>query len=281
MSGTTVARRPYVKDLSIQFGLLSSRGSLVTPMKPGAGKSSEGFKMLCPTHISDPHGVKQRYVCEQDTDSDPFLPGDCLKGREDEDGNLVAVSAEAAAAVRLSDLPEKTLELRAHPYEASNTFASGGAYVYLPDRADQFYATLFESVDSNGVIQTDEGPFMLVGMFSPRKGSEVFCRLERWGDSLVIRELMRPEDVDTFEKVDASVDTKLLDMARQLIVAQAEPFTAEEYKASVRDRIANLIETAKAGGVDIDSLKPKVPEVTDISALLEQSLKQAKAKKES
>ena len=280
MTNTTVTphKKPFMKGLNLSFGLLSMSGSVISPKRSNAALE-ESFKMVCPRHPEDPHGVKQRYVCTNEQDEVGFLPSECLKGKETDDG-LVLVTNEAIAAVRLSDLPEKTLELRAHPYEASSTFASGSAYIFQPDIPQPFYATLMQLVDEQGVVSTENGPKMLVGLVSYRKGSEAFVRVERWGDQLILRELVRPEDVDLFQPVDASVDTKLLDMARQLIDAQAEPFDPDTYKASVRERIAELIQQAKDGEVDIEALKPESQaKVMDMAALLEQSLAAAKAKK--
>lgn len=271
-------KTPYIKGLSLQFGLLSMTGSVFSPKVANAA-TGEKFSMVCPLHPADPHGVKQRYVCINDQDGNSFVPGDCLKGKETDDG-MVIVSADAVKAVRTSDLPEKTLDLRAHPYTVASTFANGSAYIFQPDVPQAFYATLMELVDEQGVVTTESGPKMLVGLVSFRKGIETFVRVERWDDQIVLRELIRPEDVDQFPAVDASVDTKLLDMARQLIDAQAEPFDPDTYKASVRERIAELLEQAKTGEVDIEALKPEA-KVMDMAALLEQSLAAAKAKNKS
>lgn len=277
MTTATAAKRPHLKSLNLSFGLLSMTGNVMTVKKANSAKE-ENFKMVCPLHADDPHGVKQRYACEHEPDGETFLPGECLKGRETDDG-MVIVSAEAAKSVRESDLPEKTLDLRAHPYEPATTFAFGNAYVFVPDAAHQFYSVLLQLIDEQGVIQTESGAKMLVGLVSFRKGSESFVRAERWGSQIVLRELLRPEDVDQFPTLDGTVDTKHIDLARQLIDAQSEDFDPETYKASVRDRIAALVEAAKNGEVDLTPKTKAEPKVADISALLEQSLAAAKAKK--
>lgn len=281
MTDTTTlapAKKPYLKGLNLQFGLLSMTGSVLSPKRANAA-GAEAFKMACPLHPETPHGIKQRYVCEENLDGDVFEQSDCLKAKVTDDG-WVLVDAAAAAAVKQSPLPEKTLELRSHPYEPSSTFASGAAYIFQPDVPQQFYATLLQLVNEQGVVTTESGPKMLVGLVAFRKGNETFVRIERWGDQLVLRELVRPEDVDQFAPIDASVDTKLLDMARQLIDAQAEDFDPEAYKASVRDRIATLVEQSKNGEVDVEALKPQSQaKVMDMAALLEQSLAAAKTTK--
>lgn len=276
-TATQVQPKRYLKDVTLSFGLLSMTGSLFTPKRANAAKE-ESFKMACPLHPETPHGVKQRYVCEEAPDDEAFLPSDCLKARDTSDG-LVIVPAEAVAAAKESDLPERTLELRAHPYEPASTFASGSAYIFQPDVAHQFYATLMEMVDEQGMIVTESGPKMLVGLVAYRKGTESFVRVERWGRQLVLRELIRPEDISQFEPIEVSVETKLLDMARQLVDVQAEPFNPEVYKASVRERIAQIVEAAQDGELDVTTLAPAKPKVVDMTALLEQSLQAAKAAK--
>lgn len=275
---TAVQKRPTLAGLNVTFGLLSMKGNVLTVKKANSNKSEE-FKMVCPLHPETPHGVKQCYVCINDTAGETFLPGECLKGREEGD-DLILVPKDAIADARQGgDLPAKTLELRAHPFDPSATFASGSAYVFQPEAASQFYATLLALMDTDGVIQTESGPKVLVGLVSLRKGSETFMQLDRWGDQLVLRELVRPEDVDSFEPVDAVADTKLLNMARQLIDATAEEFDPEVYKASVRDRIAALVEQAKNGEIDLEVFAKPTATVDDMAAILEASLEAAKAKK--
>lgn len=233
MSNAVAAKRPYLKGLNLSFGLLSMTGNVITVKRTGADKEVQG-KMVCPLHPETPHGVKQKYACENDVDGETFLPGACLKGKE-VDGNLVLLDGDAFVDARTSDLPEKTLDLQAHPYEPSTTFAQGNAYVFAPDGQHQFYSVLMQLIDEQGVVQTESGPKMLVGLLSFRKGNESFVRLERWGGQIVLRELLRPEDVDQFPTLDGTVDTKHIDLARQLIDAQSEEFDPEMYKSRVRE----------------------------------------------
>lgn len=275
MTSTAVKKRPFVKGLNLSFGLLSLSGDVLPPKRSGIAKE-ESFKMVCPHHPDTPHLVSQRYVCAEGLEPEPVLPSDCLKGREVDDA-IILVDKDAVKEVRLATVPEKTLDLAAHPYDPTTTFASGNAYVFQPDAANQFYSALLLLVDEQGVVETESGPKMLVGLVAFRKNSETFVRLERWGKQLVLRELVRPEDVDTFEPLDGTVDTKVVDMARQLVDAQSDEFDPETYKASVRDRIASLTEQAAGGEVAVKALAaaPKV----DTMALLEASLAAAKAKK--
>jgi hypothetical protein len=275
MSDTAIQKKPFVRGLNLTFGLLSVNGNVLNVRKPNV-KAEESFKMICPLHPSTPHLVSQRYVCADGIDPEPFLPGDCLKGRPTDDGYVV-VDADEAKAIRTSDIPPKTLDLAAHPYEPSSTFASGGAYVFAPESANQFYSTLLLLVDEQGVVETESGPKMLVGLVAYKKGSETFVRLERWGKQLVLRELIRPQDVDEFQPTEGTVDTKVLDMARQLIDAQAEDFDPDAYRAKVRDRIAALVEQAADGQVDVKALTAAPRE--SIEDLLMKSLEAAVAKK--
>lgn len=278
----TAKKRAFVDGLSISYGLMSMKGRVLTAVKSGSAIKS-GFKLACPLdgHQAEPHAVSQRYVCaEQPDNGESFTSGDCLKRREAADGTSVIVSSEAVQKVKLSPLPERTLELRAHPYDPSLVFAAGSAYVFEPEAASQFYLVLRERLDDQGIIQTDAGPRMLIGMVAYKKGSESFVRLERWGDQIVIRDLVRPEDVDDFEKVDGSLDTKLADLFGQLVEAQTEDFEAETYRSSVVDRVNALVEQAKNGEVEIDALAPKpVENVQDLTAMLEASLAAARAAK--
>lgn len=273
----TATPRPkvYLKDFTISTGLLSVRGNIFTPSKPNA-KAAESFKMACPLHPGTPHGVKQKYACINDPEGSTVDPGDCLSARVVDD-KFVLVSKDDKKSAKKSDLEKGRLDLRAHPYSESTTFALGNAYVFQPAGAEKFYATLLEAVDAAGVVQTDDGPIMLVGMVAFREGTESFVRLERWGNQLVIRELLRPEDVQAFPNLDSSVDTKDLNVFRMLMAATSEEFDPTDYKSAARERIA-LLTQSTSGTVAV--VAPVKSVTADYSALLEQSLAAIKAKKE-
>lgn len=270
---TTALKKSYVNNVTISLGLLSVTGNIYSPTKVNA-KKDEQFKMACPLHPDTPHGVKQRYVCEQEHDN-IFEPSDCLSARVDGD-KWTIVNKDDIAAAKASDLEPRKLELTAHPYDPMTTFASGGAHVFLPSEVDSgVYAAFLELVDERGVVETDDGPQMLCGIVSLRKGSETFERLERWGDQLVLRELVRPQDVDEFQKIDTDVSVKELDMARQLIATLSEEFDADRYKSSIRERIVALAESGESG--EVPAFKAKT-EKEDLSSLLARSLEIAKEK---
>lgn len=264
------SKRPYVKDLVVQFGLLSSKTSLLTPSVPNA-KKAEQFHKACPTcGTANPHRVRQRYVCSDDPEHGPFMPDELLTCTEI-DGNVVIVDAEAVEAAKASDLPEKLLELRSHPYQPEKTFASGSAYVLIPSSPnDKFYAVLLQLIDDDGLVRTETGPKMLVGEVALRKGTEAFVRVERWGGHLVLRQLLRPEDVDSFPEIDAGVETKMVDLARQLVDAQAEEFDPEAYRADVRERLAAVVAAAQDGEVLVPAHEAREQQSTeDLMAALE------------
>lgn len=269
---TTAIKKAYVKDVTLSFGQLSVVGSVFTPKKALAN-ADEQFKMACPLHPDDPHGVKQRYVCADDP-GDSFEPSACLKARV-VDEQYVIVDAEAAKAAKKSDLEPKHLALTPHPYDPMTTFASGSAYVFTPaDLASGVYAALLELVDERGVIDTADGPRMLVGLVALRSGTEMFARLERWGSQLIIRELIRPSDVDNFESIDTDVSTKVLDMARELVAVTTEEFSPDTYRSTIRERIVALAGEGGDGTVP-EAYKPKEKE--DLAALLEASLAAARS----
>lgn len=266
--------KPYVKGLTITSGLLSMSGNVFTPKRPNAA-ATESFNLACPAHTDKPHKVSQRYVCPEDDTIDPFLPAECLKGKE-VNGELKLFSKEDIEAAKKSDLPARTLELSFHPYDPTRTFASGSAYIFQPETPQQFFATLLESLDSNGVVTTDSGPKMACGLVSLRAGTEAFVRLERWGNQLVLREMVRPEDVAEFDEVDASVDVKNINLFKQLVDATAEEFDPEAYKSRLRDRIAALVDAGGDGTVPAPvERKTTAP---DLEALLRASIEAAKGK---
>lgn len=271
---TAVKKKPYVKGLRVTLGLLSTVGDVLNVKKPNAGAEAKS-KYACPLHPDTPHGVEQRYICSENPDEEPFTPGECLKGKETPDG-FVILNQEELAKARLSALPAKTLELRAHPYASDETFASGGAYIFQPESADDFYSTLLLLVDEKGVVETESGPQMIVGLVALRSNSEAFVRVERWGDQLVLRELIRPEDLDTFEPLEVSVESKMLDMAKMLLDAQSEEFDPETYKSAIRERIAQLSVLELGAEAPVVSSRQ---EKQDTFALLEASIAAAKAKK--
>lgn len=262
-----------VKGLNLSFGLLSVVGDVLNVKRPNAAKD-EQFKKICPLHPGDPHLVSQRYVCADGLADDVLLPSECLKGRPVEDGFKI-VSQDDISKAKESEIPKKTLDLAAHPYDPTTTFASGQAFVFRPEAANQFYSALLLLVNEQGVVETETGDKMLVGLTSFRSGSEAFVRLERWGSQLVLRELIRPEDVDSFESIDGTVETKVIDMARQVIEAQSEEFDPSAYRSRVRERIAALVEAEGEGVQPLTTARPK----EDTMALLEATLAEAKARK--
>lgn len=270
-------KRPQKTNLQINMGLLSMVVDVFSPRITNATKATK-LHMCCPQwaeHAEEPHGVKQRYVCEQTLDAEQGLwePGELagLKYQTVDKKNVIVTGDEVASIKEENKF--ESLEIRPHPHDDAHVLAAGNVYVVQPQVASQFYSTLLALVGPDGAIATESGPKMLVGEVTIKSGSNLFVRLENWNGQLVMRELVRPEEVDSWEPVDSTADTKQVDLARQLIEAQSEAFDPDEYKSRATAALkALLTERSETGEMPAETVVKPQKAAEDITALLEASL---------
>lgn len=249
-SATKVTKKAFLRDLNITFGVMEATGDLFTPLVPNANKA-EKFRMACPTCALKDEAVPvaQRYICtEHEHDGEVYEPYECGKFKEVDD-EYVLVDAEAVqAAKEASDLPDKKLILTAHDAKevAPYLVNTGNTYIFQPGGESNFYGVLLRIIGDDGLVQTDTGPKVLMGEMLVRKEEKIF-KLGKWNGQVVIQEVARPEDIDSFAERSDTVPDKLVVLTKTLIDTGAEDFKPDEYRKSVRDRYADVIAEAQGG----------------------------------
>src|SRR5262249_26451729 len=91
-------------------------------------------------------------------------------------------------------------------------------------------------------------------------------------------EVVDPKVIDDLEGVDdVEVSDKELKMAEQLVESLAGPFQLERYPDTYRQQVLDLIEKRAAGEeIEVPERAPTTPQVVDLMAALEASVKAAK-----
>lgn len=277
-----ITKRAFLKDLRIQFGVMEATGTLYTPLVANA-KKGEQFRKVCPVDAlqGDAVPVAQRYVCTEHEDHGLFEPSECQSAKEVSKDELVLVDKDAIrAAKEASDLPKNTLVLTSHDAASVEPYLvhTGSTYVFSVDSDSQFYAIMHRILaDDSGYVNTDTGPKILMGEMVVRGDEKVF-RLSKWNGQIVLQEIARPEDVDRFPDASREADDKLVVLTRTLVDANTEEFNAGEYRKTVRDRYAALVEAA-GDGIPVTSGPAKRKESTDdLAAMLEAAIAASAAK---
>jgi non-homologous end joining protein Ku len=171
-----------------------------------------------------------------------------LKAKTLEDGSLAFVSKEELEAARASDLPLNHFRATVHPVDqvADATFDSDNAYVFVPRNYDEYHALLVRLVDESG--------FAFIAMTNLRN-REGFYRLAKWQDHLVVQRLYWPDECNEFEAPEIGCDNATFNAATGMIQRIAQPFDADAYRSSVKERMLELAAT-----LDPDAPRPEVSE---------------------
>lgn len=262
MSDKPAVERAYASGVQISLGLVNMLGELVTLKVPNAGKG-EQFSYVCPK-CDEPHKLSQKYLCNDDPSHGPYSISECDRGKE-VDGKMVRFTTEQVSATKASVLPEKTFALQIHHRAdiENATYPSGNAYLFRPTGNLPFYMLLREMIRRRPEL-------MFVAKANLRK-SDSFVQVDLGLDGqLMIRELVWPEDMKTFEApAEEAVDEKFVAQFDQLVEALiSDEFNAEEYKKDSRLRIAELVES---GGTEPSGTVAKPP-AQDLTQLLEAAL---------
>jgi non-homologous end joining protein Ku len=274
---TKITKRAFTKDLSIKFGVMETVGHLYTPLVPNA-KKDEKFRKVCSTCAlaGDAVPVAQRYICTEHPDEHGLMePSETQSAKEVNKDDLVLVDKDLLAeAKEASELPAKTLILSAHDAAQVEPYMvhTGSTYVFAPDGDSQFYGILHRIIDEAGYVQTDTGPKVLMGQMLVRSDEKVF-RVTKWNSQIVIQEVARPEDIDSFTPTNVEVEDKLVVLTKMLVETGTEEFVPETYRKTVRDRYSALVEAAGDGAPLVSPIKEKAGQsVDDLAALLEQAI---------
>lgn len=274
MASTKRPFRAASTDVELFLGLMSARGDLAKVQKPGGKKETE-FKLACPESgsMTDMDVVKQKYECE--IHGVVGAASDCLRAKEI-DGCLVYVTEEEIAEVKASEFPKKQAAIQVYPRDdvESQTYPTGETYVFVPKSNEDLVAALIQKLEDPG--------FEFALVFELNLRSQKLMRLQAWEGNLVFQELVRPEDLVSFDPLKRAFEAKHVAMLEVLLQTMSADFDPAAHENQARQRIALLVE-AKAGGdvtVPVRSVSATpVKKVDDLEALLAASIAAAQSSK--
>lgn len=253
MARKSTGPRPYRSGINVQFGLLSFTVDLIAPTKTEA--KGPRFTNACPDcYAADNEAeavpVSLHYVCPDD--HGPFEAGQLLKAvKADGELQVVGTKADVETTKSSSGMTEEELEKRKRslpltPHAATDvagsTFVGEKSYVLRCANNDDAYRVFLNLVDENGLITTDDGQAILLGEVLLETKPKL-VRLERWGDQLVLRELLRPDAVKEGLNIntDGTANEDYVSLARQLVGEMVEPFNPDEYADVTRRRMEEFV----------------------------------------
>lgn len=263
MSDTKRAPRAYVSAFTLSLGLLNVTGKLF-PVVISNRTRVNAFKRVCPDR-EVPTTVAQRYVATDEADSpNPTLyaPSDLRLAKELDDGTLTFVDEDEVEAARTSDLPLNVAEVSVHPARDVDgriwSDPNGGAYVFQPATTNEHYAALVEAVG------TDEHVFLGVANI---RNSESFFRLRAWNGHLVVEKILWPEEVNEYEPVEVTTNSKLAAAITEMVRGLEEDFDPENYTSSTREKLTALT-TSLADGTATPAASTPKPKAEESGGLL-------------
>lgn len=268
MAKTTVKKKmkAYVNDFVLRLGPIATNGRLVSVTLPKSSKDK--FKYATP----DGKPVQQRYI---DDEGNIYEIADLVKS-VDNDGALVVVDQAGIEAAKESLLPPNVLNVTVHDSAVvdQQLFPSDhNAYVLEPDESDPANKKWHDFIV--GVLSDKKCNKTLVGMCNLRNSEGLF-RVTVWRGHLVIQRQKFPAEINDHEvvtehDVTKAEVTKGLAMLDKLV----QPFEAEAYRDTIRERQRALVEAAKKGdtkaveAVTSQVTKSKKAETVDILSALD------------
>jgi non-homologous end joining protein Ku len=266
--------------VSITGTLLSTVGSII-PIKDTEDQRDTKLSMICPACRDSK--LDQFYRCKKGClPEDPDAPGWTTKeipdrGRE-VDGKIVAIDPDQLEEAQASLLEKGVLALDVRPAESVtlNTWPGGTAYWFEPDRADPFYGFLVELACNPEVA--------LIGLMNLRGGDKLY-RLCPWGGGLVLQEVLRPQDVRTFQVHQVNLGDAEKAMGDALVKALMADFNPDDYAsekvAAYRQLIADAAAAENPNGAAPASVakKSKKAAEPDLTSMLAAALAVATARK--
>lgn len=254
---TTKGPRKHVSEFQIQLGPINAIGSLVKLEKTDTANK---YVSVCPD-CEAPTPVRQQYVCTEESSHGPFVQGDLtVKARKVGD-DLVRVSAEEVKAARTSELPLNVFQATVHARDeiSANVVPGSKSYIFLPRSPDQYYGLL------TLMLEAGDNEFIAVCNI---KHVEGLYRLTLWNGSVLLQQLLWPEDVNEFEPVQADASQQLVEAAREMIERIRVPFDPDNYRSTVKEKIRRINEAL--GDAPPKERKPVKPDTTiDILSALE------------
>lgn len=257
-----VKHRSHVSGFSIAFGPIEIVGDLLTTKIVNADKE-EKLRMVC-SLCSEPHGVSQFYQCPNDV-THVLAPADCGRAKEDEDGNLIALTDEQVKQAKASAYPARQLHVHVHQYEEVKDYlvTDGSAYIFRPT-AGSSYGVMLD------ILKT-RADLVFMGVTNIRDNDYLMRVTVGMNGQLMLESLVWPGDLKAVDAPAYEYEPKWFQMAEQFLTAIVEPFDADGYKKEARERMALLVETVKAG-TPVPKPAAKKREEVDMEALLTAAL---------
>lgn len=240
--------RSYVSEFTLTFQMMSIVGKLIKITKPSV-EDVRRFVSVCPD-CETPAGVTQQYVCNIDkTHTHPMAELD--RAKDIGDGELVRVNQEDIAEARTSDLPLNVFNATIHPTKdvLDVTWDSDNAYVFMPAVRNPGYELFVRLVKDSGVA--------FVAMCNLRNNEGLF-RLDIWRGNLVVQKLLWPADCNAIEPAENTCPDLVFEANAARLRNLTEPFEADVYRSSVKERLAALQEQL-ATGVSVPKKRVEKP----------------------
>lgn len=289
MSETKARAKTSAGNVSMTFDLHLSTGTFTAELELDVTTlrredKARKFTSLCP-HCHG--GLTQHLACDE---HGAIEYDDVVKGKRLDDDSLVPVTQEEIETVNAPTL--ETGRFRVGVYDGKSvdhaTFTNGAAYRLRPSMQKagskkrptpakwlQAYAILHGLVSDRSIAVLAEWT---------NRGATKLYRIEPFGAQLVLRELVRPEEIVAEDDLDVpEIAADLIANARQGVIA--DHFDPAEF-ADQRTKRAQALVEAKAAGTEVvmptESASIPDSDGLDLVAALEASLaktKPAKAKR--
>jgi len=261
--------RPIWKG-SISFGLVN----IPIALYPATRREELKFRLLRKSDLSP---VNYRRVAEKDGKEVPWEQ--IVKGYEYEKGRYVVLREEDFQRVDVEATQTVDIQDFVDQEEIDSMFFYKPYYLEPQKGGDKAYALLHDALKGTNkvgiakvVIKTRQ---YLAGV-KPENGALVL-ELMHFAD-----ELADPEKLHVPKKME--VGKREMNMARSLIDSMASKWEPEKYKDDYREALMEVIEEkVEAGGKEIEEKPRKAPKPTkviDLVSVLQKSLEQTGAKRE-
>jgi DNA end-binding protein Ku len=253
---------------SISFGLVTIPVSLY----PATRREDLKFKMLRKSDLSP---INNKRVAAVDGKEVPWE--EIVKGYEHEKGKFVVIKDEDFARVDVEATQTVDIINFVAIKDVDPLLFYKPYYLEVGKGGDKAYVLLRDALAKSGKIAIAKVVIRArqhLSAVKPQKDG-LILELMHFPDELV--------DVEEFkEPKERTIGKAEMQMAEQLIDSMSSPWKPEEYTDEYRDALEELIEDKIEHGGDskpAPAKKKKPSNVVDLVSILEQSLKDSKAKK--
>lgn len=250
---------------ALSFGLINVPVKIVSAVREKDVKFHQ-------VHIPDGGRIRYKRVCE--VDGEEVKPEDIGKA-SDEGGAAVLVTTEELDAIASdkTDLLEITDFVKLADVDP---IWFEKAYYLVPgkggDKAYKLLADAMTSQERAAVARVVLRGKERLALVRPMGGA-LALEMLNWSD-----EVTMPEDLGTLPK-DVKVGAREKDMAEQLIEQLSTDFDPTKYKDEHRERVLDLLQTKREGGILMPVPKQKRETTVDLADALRASLDAARAGK--